>query len=256
MNRLSILILVFVFVSLVFLLLLVFLRIPFPPYPLMSYQDAADILTPLVLIPIYWLLFKFASSTPSSTRQEIAFMLLAALLVAGHGMHLAANSINNLIGSLAESGLTDISGTESYTLTYFYDELLSHYLRDVGLVGLALLLIYRKWRSLAGEHSVWWPVILAGILYGFTTCLVTLDGNMVYLGLLFTALVVLLTLVWGRRRLSGSRCWRSSLQPACWPCCCSLAGHILGWLLSTFRSRVDLIHLGLLVIGVRCGASA
>lgn len=34
------------------LLLIIFLRVPFGLYPLMSYQDAIDLLTPLVLIPI------------------------------------------------------------------------------------------------------------------------------------------------------------------------------------------------------------
>ena len=60
MKRLSLLTLVFAVLSMVFFLLLVFFRIPFPPYPLMSWQDALDILTPLALIPVYWLLFKYA----------------------------------------------------------------------------------------------------------------------------------------------------------------------------------------------------
>ncbi len=57
MKRLSLLTLTFAMLSLVFIILLVFLRFEFPLYPLMSYQDALDVLTPLVLIPIYWLLF-------------------------------------------------------------------------------------------------------------------------------------------------------------------------------------------------------
>lgn len=203
MNRLSLLSLIFALASVVFLLLLVFLRIPFPPYPLMSWQDAIDILTPLVLIPLYWLMFKYASGTPSSTLQEVAFMLLAALLASGHGMHLAANSIDNLIGYLAESGVIDIHGTHIYTLTYFYDELLSHYLRDIGLLLLPVLLIYREWFEPAGERTTWWAAILAGVLYGFTICLVTLEGNTVILGLTFVVLVVLFTLLWGRGRLGG-----------------------------------------------------
>ncbi|MGW8250150.1 MAG: hypothetical protein ACWGO1_05875 [Anaerolineales bacterium] len=203
MKRLSLLVLVFAVVSVVFFLLLVFLRVPFPPYPLMSWQDAIDILTPLVLLPLYWLMFKFASRLPSSLWQEVAFMLLVALLASGHGMHLAANSIDNLIGSLAERGVIDVHETGIYTLTYFYDELLSHFLRDIGLLLLPLLLIYREWQDPAGERTTWWSVILAGILYGFTIFLVTLEGNTVILGLTFAALVVLFTLFWGRGKLSS-----------------------------------------------------
>ena len=61
MKRLSLLTLVFAILSVVFFLLLIFLRTPFGLYPLMSYQDALDLLTPLILIPIYWLLFRFAA---------------------------------------------------------------------------------------------------------------------------------------------------------------------------------------------------
>ena len=54
MKRLSLLTLRFAVLSVVFFLLLIFFRIPFTLYPLMSYQDALDVLTPLVLIPLYW----------------------------------------------------------------------------------------------------------------------------------------------------------------------------------------------------------
>ena len=202
MNRLSRLILVFASLSFAFLLLTVFFRVPFPLFPLMSYQDAIDLLTPLVLIPLYWLLFKYAARTPSSTPQEIAFMLLAVLWVVGHGMHLAANSISNLIAALASRGALDVSGTDIYHLTYFYDEVLSHTLWYLGLAGLAALLIYREWRSPAGEHTVWWSAVLSGIVYGFTLFAIFLEGQSVPIGLTFTALVVILTLIWGRKRLS------------------------------------------------------
>lgn len=79
MKRLSLLTLIFAILTTVFLQLLVFLRIPFALYPLMSYQDALDVLTPLVLIPIYWLLFKHASGESASLAEELAFMLGAAL---------------------------------------------------------------------------------------------------------------------------------------------------------------------------------
>ncbi len=84
-TRTSYLTLLFAILSLVFLLLLVFLRFAFPPYPLISYQDALDLLTPLVLIPIYWLLFKVAAGEDSSLSEEIVFLLFGIFWVQGQG---------------------------------------------------------------------------------------------------------------------------------------------------------------------------
>lgn len=202
MKGLSLLTLVFSILFAVFFLLLVFFRAPFPPYPLMSYQDVLDLLTPLVLIPIYWLLFRYAASGESHRSQETAFMFLAALWVLGQGMHLAANSINNLAEELARDGLLDITGTEIYTLTYFLDEHLSHTLWHIGILGLAALLIYREWRRPAGVRPIWWATILAGLIYGFTYFCIFLEGQTVLLGFPFTIAVILLTLFWGRTKLA------------------------------------------------------
>ena len=202
MKRLSLLTLVFAVLSMVFFLLLVFFRIPFPPYPLMSWQDALDILTPLVLIPVYWLLFKYAEGKGCILWEEVVFMLLAALWVEGQGMHLAANSINNLIENLAKQQVIDIQQTDIYQLTYFYDEYLSHYLWHLGVIGLAALLIYRDWKRPAGIPTLWWATGLAGLLYGFTLFCVFLEGQTVVLGLPFVAIIALLGLIWGRRHLA------------------------------------------------------
>ncbi len=54
-------------------------------------------------------------------------------------MHLAANSISHLMEEMKHS--------DAYTLTHFYDEVLSHSLWHVGIVGLSALLLYRQWRN-------------------------------------------------------------------------------------------------------------
>ena len=202
MKQLSLLTLVFAVLSLVFFLLLIFFRIPLPPYPLMSYQDVLDILTPVVLIPVYWLLFKYAGGEGSKLWEEIAFMVLAALWVEGQGMHLAANSIDNLIEGLASRQVIDILQTDIYQLTYFFDEHLSHYLWHIGVVGLAALLIYRDWRRPDSIATQWWAAILAGLIYGFTLFCIFLEGQTVVLGLPFVVIITLLGLIWGRRHLT------------------------------------------------------
>jgi hypothetical protein len=202
MKRLSLLTLVFAILFAVFFLLLIFFRVPFSLYPLMSYQDVLDLLTPLVLIPIYWLLFKYEARGDSPLSEEIAFMVLASLWVLGQGMHLAANSVDNLAEALANSQMLDITGSDIYTLTYFLDEHLSHYLWHLGILGLTALLIYREWKRPAGVKPSWWATILAGFIYGFTSFCIFLEGQTVLLGLPFTVGIVLLTLIWGRKRLT------------------------------------------------------
>ena len=202
MKRLSLLTLVFAVLSAVFFLLLIFFRTPFPFYPLMSYQDVLDLLTPLVLIPVYWLLFIYSANGKSSRSEEIAFMVMAAVWVLGQGMHLSANSIDNLAEKLAKSQVLDITGTSIYTLTYFFDENLSHYLWHGGVLGLVALLSYREWRRPAHLTTTWWVTLLAGLVYGFTSFCIFLEGNTVWLGFPFVIIFTLLTIVWGRKELS------------------------------------------------------
>ncbi len=202
MKRISMLALIFAVVTVVFLLLLIFFRIPFPLYPLMSYQDALDILTPLVLIPIYWLLFKSASSRQPGQGEEMTFIMLSAVWVFGHGMHLAANSIDNLIEGLAKNGTVDVTGTGIYQLTYFFDEHLSHYLWHIAILGLAALIIYREWRQPAGVKTTWWASGAASFLYGITLFLIFLEGQTVPLGLPAVVIMALVTLIWGRKRIA------------------------------------------------------
>ena len=202
MKHLSRWILLFAVLSLVFFILLVVFRIPFPPNPLMSYQDALDILTPLVLIPIYGVLFWSASRESPEPGWVVVFLVLAASWVEGQGMHLSANSINNLIGNLAEARVLDVTGTDIYSLTYFYDEILGHYLWHIGVLGLAVLLITREWRYPAGGATVWWSSILAGVIYGFTLFAITNEGQTVWMGLPFAILITLFGLTLGRGKLA------------------------------------------------------
>ncbi len=202
MKRMSLLTLVFAVLSLVFFILLILLRIPFPTFPLMSVQDVLDLLTPLVLIPIYWLLVRYASADAPGPAEDIAFMVLASLWVLGQGMHLSANSIDNLIEGLARTQTLDVRGTDLFTLTYFFDEYLSHFLWHLGVVGLAALAIYREWRQPSGSSTIWKLAIPAGLLYGFTSFCFFDEGNTVSIGLPFSIAVVGITLIGGLRKLA------------------------------------------------------
>ena len=103
----------------------------FAPYPLIKNGDVLDLFTPLVLIPLYWLLFQIHRDRQPSQKEMLVFLLMVVLWVEGQGMHLVGNSI----GHLTQGD----SGSEIEMLTYFYDEILSHYVWHLGLVGVGTL---------------------------------------------------------------------------------------------------------------------
>jgi len=191
--RLSRWVLIFAILTPIFVIGPALMGQTFPPYPLMHIADAFDLFTPLVLIPSYWLLFQWSGKGSPSLPEGLVFMLLAAFWVEGQGMHLAANSIGHLLG--------DPGASDAANLTYFYDEQLGHYLWHIGLLGLAVLLIYREWLRPAGLVTSWGITLPAGVIYGFTVFASTLEGQTAPMSLPFLILATLFTLVWGRDRL-------------------------------------------------------
>ena len=193
MARLSRLTLIFSLLFLVFIVGLPFLSSPLGMYPLMKIQDAVDLATPLVLIPVYWLLFQIAPGKPIKSWETLAFLVLAALWVEGQGIHLAGNSIGHLTEAFA--------GSDAAALTFFYDEVLSHYMWHAGIIGLSLLIIYRQWTNpFAGQRSRLGVEVGAGILHGLSFGLMVLEGVTTPIGLPAAALVTACGL-WGRGRL-------------------------------------------------------
>ncbi len=130
-------------------------------------------------------------------------MILGALWVLGHGMHLAANSIDNLMESMAKTQQMDILGSSIYTLTYFMDETLSHYIWHAAILGMIVLLGYHDCRYKSNFTTVWWVTILSGILYGFSLFAIFVEGQSVALSLPVTAIFLLLALIFRVRSLSG-----------------------------------------------------
>src|SRR5689334_17708125 len=118
MNRLSRLTLIFAVVFAILILTPAFLSSQFGPYPLLKIGDVTDVLTPIILLPLYWLLFRIDDNRAFSVREVLVFLVFAALWAEGHGMHLGANSI----GHLLEAEKTSDAGQ----LTHFYDEILGH----------------------------------------------------------------------------------------------------------------------------------
>jgi len=109
-------------------------------------------------------------------------------------MHLAANSIGHL--------LKDAAGSQPYALTYFFDEVLSHYLWHFGIIGLSALLIYSHWRHAELEPGLAGP-LAAGILHGLVYFITVVEAGTAPLGVPYPLLVLAIMLAWGRGRLRG-----------------------------------------------------
>ena len=172
------------------------LTAPFRPYPLLRAGDILDLLTPLVLIPLYWLLFRAGGEGAPGRAETVAFIALAALWVEGQAMHLAANAIGHRSAEFA--------GTGGAALVHFIDEQLSHYLWHAGIVGLSWLLLQRAWRDTwVDRRAGTGPATAAGLLYGFTYFAAFVEAGTASLGLPFAALAVGWIAVRGRRRRLG-----------------------------------------------------
>jgi hypothetical protein len=166
---------------------------PFPAYPSIHWADVLDLLTPLVLIPLYWVLFTDSGRTARSHSATIVFLILAAIWVEGQAMHLAANSISNLLGA----GTTLV-----HDLVHFYDEVLSHYMWHAGIFALSVLLLVYAWRAPTSQARPGWGwVIPSGLLYGITCFLAFVEGATVPLGLPATVFLIVGLIVLLRDRI-------------------------------------------------------
>ena len=195
MKNLSTIALIFSIVFLLFFMAPPFLNKQLGVYPLMKVGDLFDIFTPLVLIPLYWLLFRIDKDKSPGIKANLIFMILVAFWIEGQGMHLAANSIGHL--------LKGIEGSDIYSLTNFYDEVLSHYLWHFGIFGLSALAISRQWRNPFAEGKIVSRLpILAGIIHGFSLFVIVIEAGTAPLGMTFAILVTLLGLIWGRKRFN------------------------------------------------------
>jgi len=116
-----------------------------------------------------------------------------------------------------------------YTLTYFYDEVLSHYLWHLGIVGLAILLLIRGWGyPYKQKIGYTWPVILAGILHGLTLFMIFVEGGTAPIGITFVVTVTLVVLIWGRDK-SKSQPLLSFIFLSCIVGLIFLAGWAIYW---------------------------
>jgi hypothetical protein len=168
--------------SVAFLVLFVappFLPYRFGPYPLVNWADVVDLLTPLVLIPLYWLLL-VDTDVPMTPAWIIIFLILGAAWVDAHGIHLAANATGHL---MKQQG-------PARDLTEFWDEKFGHFYWHGAAISLSALILYRHAtgpvltrRTPAG--------LAAAAIYGFSLFLIGVEGGTALLIVPFAVVVTL-----------------------------------------------------------------
>lgn len=196
-----------------FIIAPVVLSEPLPGFPLLQVSEAVDLFAPVVLLPLYWVLFARARAGGPRASAAVAFLAFAALWGVGHGVHLAANSIGHLTRENMPERLT--------ALVEFYDETLGHYLWHTGVFGLAALLAWRA--AAAGDEAdvgaaaggaggvdgsvavvgaAARSLVLPALAHGTTLALMMIEGDTAPIGIPFAAVLVAAI---GRRALRAPR---------------------------------------------------
>lgn len=168
---------------------------PFAAYPLLTVGMVLDLLTPVVLIPAAWWLFRSASASPPTTSRTMIFVVLLAIMLEGQAMHLAANAIGEHLGE---------AGGALREVTHDLDETLSHFVWHAGLIGITVLLVtlpqattdHRPPRTALGL------TLVAAVMFGATFYLMVVEGGTGLMGVP-AAVAIGATGLW----LTRSRSW-------------------------------------------------
>ncbi len=180
-----------------FLIVPPYLKASVGPPEAFTLQEAADLLTPVVVIPLAWLVFDLAGGL--GRRGLIAFLVLSALWVEGQGIHLAANAIGD---AFSHAAAEEFYQTVPGELDLWLDETLSHWMWHVAWVGLAILTLAAATRGASGSPrraSV--TAVVAGLIYGVTFFLVSVEGATTQLGVPASILFLAWCVVAARRGL-------------------------------------------------------
>jgi hypothetical protein len=171
-----------------------------------GWSEAFDFLTPLAVVPVALaVFFKLRRSAELEGRRSLpyarssiaVFVLGLICYVEGHGLHLSANAIDRLLGDQESAAL--------HQSVYVYDEVISHFVWDGGVLLIAAGLILAGTRVNFPRLS-WsrWMFLAAGaVFFGFSYAANAIEGQTVPFTLpaaVFMTLVCLWTYGKGRRR--------------------------------------------------------
>ncbi len=186
----------------VFLLVPPFLRPPagVPGVDGFTLQEAADLLTPILVIPLAWLALERAGSL--GRGGILVFLVIAAVWVEAQGIHLGTNAIGDAFPD--KNALHAFYATKPGILDEWLDETLSHWMWHVAWVALSFLLMASATRSA-------WPALggvsvtaaVAGVIHGVVFFFVTVEGVTAALGIPASVVLLAWSASASRRGLGG-----------------------------------------------------
>jgi hypothetical protein len=162
-------------------------------------QEAADLLTPLIVIPLAWYVFDLAGGL--GRIGLVAFLVIAAVWIEGQAIHLAANAIGDAVPPAAVDAVVR---TESGDLTHWLDETLSHWMWHVGWVALSVLLLAAASRNqVAPAAGTSITAAAAGVVHGVTFFVVTVEAVTTLLGIPASIVMLVWSASLARRGVAG-----------------------------------------------------
>jgi hypothetical protein len=185
-DRLTAALLAYAIALAAFLLVPPYLKTSVGPPQAFTFQEAADLLTPLVVIPLAWLVFDLAGGL--GRRGLVAFLVIAALWVEGQGIHLAANAVGD---AFPHDGAEAFYQTVPGNLNLWLDETLSHWMWHAAWVAISVLVLAAATRAgppPMGRTSA--AAAVAGLVHGATFFVVSVEGVTTLLGIPASILIL------------------------------------------------------------------
>ena len=164
-------------------------------------QEAADLLTPVVVIPLAWFVLECCGAVRGRTL--VAFLVIAAVWVEGQGIHLASNAIGDAF--VRGEARDTFYATEAGDLDHWLDEVLSHWMWHLAWAALAILMLWlatrRRDRTTRTGGAGGALSAIAGLVHGIPLFFVTTEGGTTAMGIPLSILL----LAWsGRETIRGS----------------------------------------------------
>jgi hypothetical protein len=183
----------------VFLLVPPFLTPAVGPPTGFTLQEAVDLLTPLIVIPLAWYVFDLTGGL--GRMGLLAFLVIAIVWTEGQAIHLATNAIGDAVPPEAREAFVL---TEPGDLAHWFDEELSHWMWHAAWVALSVLLLAAASRTDAvpgAGTSI--TAAVAGIVHGATFFIVTVEGVTTLLGIPTSIVLLIWSANVARRGLGG-----------------------------------------------------
>lgn len=175
-----------------------YLKASVGPPTAFTLQEAADLLTPVIVIPLAWLVYDLTGGLGRTGL--VAFLVIAAVWIEGQGIHLAANAIGD---AFSHDAVKTFYATVPGDLDLWLDETLGHWMWHAAWVALSILILTSATRASISAASRPGVPAIAGFVHGVTFFLVTVEGVTTLLGIPASILFLAWTAISARRGLAG-----------------------------------------------------